>query len=219
MKLKLGEFGIRALANFCDPNVCAIRALPQTKKFGQKKKWNHDEVREAVKELPLHHKKTLRDFERSCCSSRNAIDIVVYHLATSALKPALTEVHKVGCVLYSVSKLDPVDLHYKNFYNSVHVDEKWFFLSEKELRLSIATDKTVAHQNCQNKDHLMKVMFLTAGARPRFNEDGICSFDGKIGMTPFFIISLHNKQVGIVFKVLLLRLHSVSQRTSKENSW
>jgi hypothetical protein len=28
-------------------------------------------------------------------------------------------------------------------------------------------------------------MFLTAFARPRYNEDGICTFDGKIGMFPF----------------------------------
>jgi hypothetical protein len=105
---------------------------------------------------------------------------------TSALKPALTEVHMVGRVLYSVSKFDPVDLHYKAFYNSVHVDEKWFFLSEKkELHLYIATNKTVPHQTCQNNDHIGKMMFLTAIARPQFNEDGICTFNGKIGMLPF----------------------------------
>ena len=76
---------------------------------------------------------------------------------TSVLKPALTEVHMVGGVLYSVSKLDAVDLHYKAFYNSVHVDEKWFFLSEKkELHLYIATDKTVPHQTSQNNDHIGK---------------------------------------------------------------
>jgi hypothetical protein len=85
---------------------------------------------------------------------------------TSALKPALTEVHNVGCVLYSVSKLDPVDLHYNNFYNSVHVDKKWFFLLKKDLHLYIATDETVPHRTCQNKDYKLKVMFLNAVARP-----------------------------------------------------
>jgi hypothetical protein len=88
-------------------------------------------------------------------------------------------------VLYSVSKLDPVDLHYNDFYDSVNVDEKWFFLSKKDLHLYIATDKTVPHRTCQNKDHILKVMFLTAVAWPRYNEDEICTFDGKIGMFPF----------------------------------
>ncbi len=49
----------------------------------------------------------------------------------------------------------------------------------------IATDETVPHRTCQNKDHILKVMFLTAVARPQYNEDGICTFDGKIGMFPF----------------------------------
>ena len=181
----------RALANFHDPNIRAFRASPQKKKCGRKKKWNHDEVREAVKEIPLHRKRTLRDLAAalgmpltSLFRMKNGRDRVIMPF-TSALKPALTEIHKVGRVLYSVSKLNPADLHYNDFYNSVHVDEKWFFLSEKELRVYIATDETVPHRTCQNKDHIMKVMFLTAVARPRFNEDGICTFDGKIGMFPF----------------------------------
>ncbi len=63
---------------------------------------------------------------------------------TSALKPALTDmIHKAARVLSSVSKLNPVNLHYHNFYNYVHVDEEWFFVSEKELRLYITTDETV----------------------------------------------------------------------------
>lgn len=32
---------------------------------------------------------------------------------------------------------------------------------------------------------LPKVMFLWAVARPRFNKEGECTFDGKIGMWPF----------------------------------
>ena len=31
----------------------------------------------------------------------------------------------------------------------------------------------------------MKVMFLAAVARPQFNDNGECVFDGKIGMWPF----------------------------------
>ncbi|KAI2507526.1 hypothetical protein MHU86_6914 [Fragilaria crotonensis] len=181
----------RALANFQDPEVRAFRASPQKKRCGRKKKWNHDEVREAVKEVPLHHKRTLRDLAAymgmpltMLFRMKRGLDRVIMPFSSS-LKPALTEIHKVGRVLYSVSKLDPVDLHYNDMYNSVHVDEKWFFVSEKVLRLYIATDETVPHRTCQNKDHIIKVMFLTAVARPRFDEDGVCTFDGKIGMFPF----------------------------------
>jgi hypothetical protein len=125
-----------------------------------------------VKEIPLHHKQTLRDLARALgmpltllFRMRSGRDMVIMPF-TSALKRALTEVQKVGCVLCSVSKLDPFDLYYNDFYNSVHVDKKWFFLSKKDFYLYIATDKTDPHRTCQNKDHIMKVMFLTAVARP-----------------------------------------------------
>jgi hypothetical protein len=36
-----------------------------------------------------------------------------------------------------------------------------------------------------SKQHITKVMFLCAVARPRFNNDGNCTFNGKIGMWPF----------------------------------
>ena len=66
----------RALANFRDPNVRAFRASPPQKKYcGRKKKWNHDEVRDAASERKAIASKAY--FERSCWSSRNAIDVVV----------------------------------------------------------------------------------------------------------------------------------------------
>ncbi len=81
-----------------------------------------------MKEIPLHHKQTLRDLASalgmpltSLFRMKSGRDRVIMPF-TSALKPDLTEVHKVGRVLYSVSKLDPVDLHYIDFNNSVHVD-------------------------------------------------------------------------------------------------
>jgi hypothetical protein len=58
------------------------------------------------------------------------------------------------------------------------------FVKEGFAFVHFATDKTVPHRTCQNKGHKMKVMFLTAVAQPQYNEDGICIFDGKIGMFP-----------------------------------
>ena len=36
-----------------------------------------------------------------------------------------------------------------------------------------------------HKSHILKVMFLAAIARPRYDGAGNCTFDGKIGMWPF----------------------------------
>jgi hypothetical protein len=37
----------------------------------------------------------------------------------------------------------------------------------------------------RHKGHILKVMFLTAVTRPRFNDRGECTFNGKIGLWPF----------------------------------
>jgi hypothetical protein len=67
----------------------------------------------------------------------------------------------------------------------VPVDEKWFFITEKELHLYNAPDEDVPNRFVVNKDHIIKVMFLCAVARPHFNPAGECIFDGKIGLFPF----------------------------------
>jgi hypothetical protein len=39
-------------------------------------------------------------------------------------------------VLFAVTKLNQVnDHHFHPFYDGVHVDEKWFFISEKTVRV------------------------------------------------------------------------------------
>ncbi len=43
----------------------------------------------------------------------------------------------------------------------------------------------VSERYTQNKDRLMKVMVLSAIARPRYDAAGESIFDGKIGMWPF----------------------------------
>ncbi len=59
-------------------------------------------------------------------------------------------------------------------------------LTEEQVRIYMAPGKVAPRRACVNKNHVMKVMFLAAIARPRYDNDGICTFDGKIGMWPTF---------------------------------
>jgi len=104
---------------------------------------------------------------------------------TIALKPALTEHHKMQRIYFCCHFANPNQQLYHHFYDHVHVDEKWFFISEDCLRYYIASDEERPERFVQNKDHITKVMFLAAVARPRYNDNGECIFDGKIGMWPF----------------------------------
>jgi hypothetical protein len=101
---------------------------------------------------------------------------------TSALKPLLTQQQELLSVTFCLTKIDPVTREYDDCFQSVHVDEKWFFFSERELRLYIAPGEVVPTRRCQNRDHQIKVIFLAAVVRPRFDAEGECTFDGKIGM-------------------------------------
>ena len=74
---------------------------------------------------------------------------------------------------------------FHDYYNHVHIDEKWFFISEVQLRVYVTPDEILPNWQMQNKDHILKVMFLSAVARPRYNNSGDCTFDGKIRMWPF----------------------------------
>ena len=186
----------RAVQNFEDPNVRQLRASPlKARNCGRKKKWNRDEVRDAIKAIPLHRRRTIRALAAALGIPSTTLFMMtkkktddddeepVIIPCTSALKPALTPHHKLLRCEYAMEKLND-DLMYDDFYQSVHVDEKWFFISEKQLRLYIVPGEEIPNRTCQNKDHILKVMFLCALARPRFAPNGECLFDGKIGMFP-----------------------------------
>jgi hypothetical protein len=63
---------------------------------------------------------------------RDPNDVVIIP-KTIALQPLLTDVHKVQRVRFAVTNLNQVnDHHFHPFYDSVHVDEKWFFISAQK---------------------------------------------------------------------------------------
>ena len=109
---------------------------------------------------------------------------------TAAVKPILSDDHKLFRLMYAANRIIWCDTAYvyEPSYNEIHVDAKWFdiqpccqrmYLTKKEIEDNKVKAKV------QHKSHIMKVMFLTAVGRPRFNRDGECTFDGKIGMWPF----------------------------------
>lgn len=108
---------------------------------------------------------------------------------SSALRPLLTEHHKLLMrTLFCVTKVNSSDNGlYKDHYQSTNVDEKWFFITESHLCLYLVPGEEKPDCWYQNNEHnLNKVMFLLGDvARPGYDHNGICTFDGKIGLFPF----------------------------------
>jgi hypothetical protein len=69
--------------------------------------------------------------------------------------------------------------------NIIHIDEKWFNATKKDKTYYLHPLEPEPYRTVQNKNAIEKVMFLSAVARPRFDDEGNCTFDGKIGIWPF----------------------------------
>ena len=63
----------------------------------------------------------------------------------------------------------------------VDIDEKWFYITRVKQRYFVAPGEKPPPRKCKHKKHLIKVMFLTAMARPRVDQQTGVWWDGKIG--------------------------------------
>jgi hypothetical protein len=162
---------------------------------------------EAIEALPSHKRKTLRQIAGALGVSlwvvqqylRGDSSFIVAH--TNSIKPYLTDADKYAQVCFAIDRMVKKpngQLLFSDCYDMIHVDEKWFFLTEANMRYYMTTSEKEAtgdeqgapKQQCAHKSHILKVMFFAAVARPRFevNEQGDecnCTFDGKIGIWPF----------------------------------
>ena len=56
---------------------------------------------------------------------------------------------------------------YKDMYEYVHIDEKWFYLGQVKKYFYMLPEEAEPHFTCQNKKFLTKVMFICAVVRPQ----------------------------------------------------
>jgi len=69
--------------------------------------------------------------------------------------------------------------------NIIHTDEKWFNGTRKTKTMYMHPDEEDPHRTVQNKNAIHKVMFYSGVTQPRFDAEGRCYFDGKLGVWPF----------------------------------
>ncbi|KAM0836755.1 hypothetical protein ACQ4PT_062108 [Festuca glaucescens] len=105
---------------------------------------------------------------------------------TSELKPLLTEDNIKQRVAYCLRNLEPSSLEdlptFKGGFNYVHIDEKWFFRTRKTQNIYLSHREEAPRRETKNNGHIQKIMFVSAMARPRYDAEGNCVFDGKIGV-------------------------------------
>ncbi|OMO51720.1 hypothetical protein COLO4_37543 [Corchorus olitorius] len=157
----------------------------KTKNCGRKRiQLDSDQFRE----IPLSRRSTLRSMADALKISKSTlhrllkIGAILRH--SSPLRPNLTLEKKITRLRFCLKKLESNDSTFKDMYDTIHIDEKWFYLTKKSVNYYLLPDEEEPHRNCKSKNFIPKVMFLAALARPRFDVAGNVLFSGKIGVFP-----------------------------------
>ena len=153
-------------------------------------KYSHMEFRQGLKEIPRRRRKTYHSTAKAMGVALSTVQHMLLHrdvcrVHTSSQKPTLTEENKMSMMDLALSYVDKNNTNkFENMEDLIHIDEKWFYLTKDGQRFIIAADKEEPYRHVQHKSFLMKIMFLCAVARPRYDTRRNAWFDGKIGIWP-----------------------------------
>ena len=181
-----------------NPNGTRSIPLPDqlfyTKKIDTGKnscKWDIVLLQEAIKQVPYSLRQTYTMTHQELGVPRSTVYWMVkrghFINHTATVKPTLGEVHKVGRVMYAIDHIDPTTVNnimrFKEDYDVVYVDEKWFNITQIAMRCILAPGEKGPQRKTRHKGYVEKIMFLCAQARPR-EIRGRGWWDGKIAMIP-----------------------------------
>ncbi|ETV71735.1 hypothetical protein, variant [Aphanomyces astaci] len=152
----------------------------------------HRSVADRLREIPKNRRTTIRSVGAAMGTSRSSLHryykrgVFVKYLGV--VKPALTEANKIvrlKWALDSVQTNAAGGFNFSDMMDTVHVDEKMFFATCVKKTFYLAPGEEPPHRTAKSKRHIIKVMFLSAVARPRWDYEKNQWFDGKIGMWQF----------------------------------
>jgi hypothetical protein len=106
---------------------------------------------------------------------------------TSDVKPMLGEENEKQRLLYALHQVEPSTLFgddptMKGGFNVAHYDEKWFYRIRRNENVYLSKREEAPKRSTKNKNYIEKIMFVSVMARPRYDAQGNCTFDGKIGV-------------------------------------
>jgi hypothetical protein len=164
------------------------------KKKGNSGRKRKDLELSRMKTIPLNKRRTIRSLAKALGVNRSTLHRRFkwgkVKRITDTLKPSMTLANKIQRLQFCVSMLDEnfdekLPSKFKEMDDIVHMDEKWFDMTRVRNTYYLHPEEPKPLRSVKNKNSIGKVMFLTAVAKPRYNEDGVVTFDGKIGTWAF----------------------------------
>ena len=128
-------------------------------------------IQEGVNNLLLWKRHTQRKLVTSMGVSKTTVHCwivgLTIHVHCNSLRPGLPEENKVARLLMALHFRDPVDLtKYHDMLDQIHLDEKWFFLTQKKERYLLLPEEKNPKCCIKHKSHITKVVFLCAVVCP-----------------------------------------------------
>ena len=172
-----------------DPNhINFFDVASKTHLRGRKVMYDIHTLKNEISQIPLSKRKTLRDV----ANTLSVLTSVVQKMKasgelkphSSALRPMLTEENKINRYLYCCNEVRRNAIM-NDMFDRVHVDKKWFYLTEDSAHFYLALGEKAPHRQTRSKRYVQKVMFLCAVARPRYDSHQNRMWDGKLGIWPF----------------------------------
>jgi hypothetical protein len=194
-------------------------------------KYNVEELEVLMEAVPQEKRDTVRSTSNAIGMPKSTFwyysKVLKYFKSVRMqVKPALTERHMQNRVEFAYSHMDSgkkdycllgsartstEDLYYFSQYNTIHIDEKWFYMDKLNRKAFLTKNEKAKTIAVRNKNYIEKVMFLAAVTRPRKyrprhtpnrryadldddssdddNNNKTWYFDGKIGLFP--LVKLH----------------------------
>ena len=84
---------------------------------------------------------------------------------SSSIRPILTAENIQARIVHCALFVDPSSRLFSHLLYMVHMDEKWFYMSETTANYYIAPDEKPPDRCCKYKSHIEKVMFAAACSR------------------------------------------------------
>ena len=154
---------------------------------GKKRIISPSHFMESLQAIPLENCQTQRDIVKQMKVSKDTLGRMIkegYVIPTKrTVKPRLSENYKHQRLHFCLDNVGQ-DGYFLDMYDCIHIDECWFFVNRKTSTFYITADEDEPYTTVQNKNHLEKLHFLVALARPRYDSGRKKWFDGKIGMWP-----------------------------------
>ncbi|XP_020197378.1 uncharacterized protein [Aegilops tauschii subsp. strangulata] len=146
--------------------------------------------------IPLNNRSRIRSLARCLGVPRSTLhdrfQLQELKRITSTIKPTLKPQNKIARLKFCLSMMDERWIsspwpRFKPMTNMVHIDEKWYDMTRVKSSYYVLPGEEEPNRTMHNTHSIGKVMFLTAVAKPRYNEDGEMTFDGKLGIWPFVV--------------------------------